>query len=178
MFATPLAPQNHGEDTSRFVMDLKSVDALPSGPRAEGPASSGASAATVAPLRPELSPQGMRQIAEWVSTSPNRPVEITLSPEELGRLRLTLSLSEVGVTVHLAAERPETMDLVRRHIDQLGQEFLSLGFENIAFAFDGQESAQGEETTDHFEGAVPEEEPDALPSPLRSAASSGLDLRL
>ena len=44
-------------------------------------------------------------------------VEVKLSPEELGRVRLSMTTAETGMTVLVTAERPETLDLIRRNID-------------------------------------------------------------
>lgn len=62
-------------------------------------------------------------------------MEIRLSPEELGRVRLAVSSSEAGIIVNVLAERPETMDLLRRNIGDLESAFQDLGYEDIAFSF-------------------------------------------
>ena len=94
--------------------------------------------------RPDLPANIARQLAEVVQQMPNRPVEITLKPQELGSVRLTVQHAEAGIVVHLTAERPETLDLMRRHIDQLGQDFQALGYSNISFSFGGED--QGSNT--------------------------------
>ena len=44
--------------------------------------------------------------------------EITLAPAELGRITLVVRAAEDGtLVVHLSAERPETLELARRHAD-------------------------------------------------------------
>lgn len=66
-----------------------------------------------------------------------RPVvELMLSPEELGPVRLTFTQTEPGVTVNVLADRAETLDLLRRNIDTLAQEFLDIGYESAQFTFD------------------------------------------
>lgn len=77
------------------------------------------------------------QMADALIKQPNRPVEITLNPEELGRVRIALNHADSGLTVTITAERPETLDLMRRHIEQLAIEFRRLGYENIGFEFSG-----------------------------------------
>ncbi|MEP3676243.1 flagellar hook-length control protein FliK [Sulfitobacter sp.] len=95
------------------------------------------------PLRADLAPQVARQIAEAMPHAAQRPVEIALSPEELGRVRMSISKDDGAITVNILAERPETLDLMRRHIDQLGQSFRSMGYEQITFAF-----GQGSDASD------------------------------
>ncbi|MGC1497590.1 MAG: flagellar hook-length control protein FliK [Sulfitobacter sp.] len=127
-----------------------------------------------------------RQLAEVVQHMPSRPVEITLSPEELGRVRLSVVTSETGIVVNVLAERPETLDLLRRHIDQLSQEFQDLGYQDIAFSFAGA----GTDTDNDGDNTQPEDhsgphakdvnQTDATATQIHLSAdpAAGLDLRL
>ena len=83
----------------------------------------------------QQSPQEIRltrnvatQLIEVARALPDRPVEITLNPEELGKLRMTVMTSEGAISVSLLAERAETTELLRRHIEILSQEFQALGY--------------------------------------------------
>ncbi|SHM09341.1 hook-length control protein FliK [Paracoccus solventivorans] len=60
-----------------------------------------------------------RQIADAIVRTSSGQVEITLDPIELGRV--TVLLGEDGNPGRLAllVERPETLELIRRHSDQL-----------------------------------------------------------
>ncbi|WP_158401972.1 flagellar hook-length control protein FliK [Celeribacter indicus] len=94
------------------------------------------SAIPIPQMRPDLPNRVAVQIAELARELPERPVEITLNPKELGRVRLSFHLSETGaIQVVVAAERPETLDLLRRNIDVLGSEFRQLGYQNSGFSF-------------------------------------------
>lgn len=128
------------------------------------------------------------QIADAARQLPDKPVEITLSPEELGKVRLSFHISENGaMNVVVAAERIETIDLMRRNIDSLINEFKSIGYEGSAFSFqsfDGHpQDPQGSGQT--AQGALSPEESTMEP-PLQSvdpvrvnlSTSSGMDLRL
>lgn len=95
-------------------------------------------------LRADMMPQITRQMAEAIPQAAQRPVEIALSPAELGRVRMSISTDDGSVVVSIIAERPETLDLMRRNIDQLGSTFRSMGYEQIAFSF-----GQGADTNDH-----------------------------
>ncbi len=83
------------------------------------------------------------QIADVVLASGDRAMELRLQPEELGRVSLTMSQDSGGLSVSLAIERPETLELVRRHIDTLASELRRLGYGNVTFAFDGGGSGPG-----------------------------------
>jgi hypothetical protein len=138
------------------------------------------------PARTDLPVHIARQLAEVAQHLPARPVEITLSPEELGRVRLSLVTSEHGIVVNVLAERPETLDLMRRHIDQLVQEFQSLGYEDIGFSFSSTEhGAPDEPDTQAKENKMQEVPLDPDDAGTKSAhihlstgATTGLDLRL
>src|SRR5690606_21551545 len=84
---------------------------------------------------------------EILSRHPDKPIEIALNPVELGRVRMELSRTENGVTVSIIADRPETLDLMRRHIDQLAAEFHRLGYTDIAFSF-GNGTQRGHDNED------------------------------
>lgn len=132
--------------------------------------------------RSDLPPQIARQLAEAIQQSPNRPVEITLKPQELGAVRLSVQQAEAGIIVSLTAERPETLDLMRRHIDQLGQDFQAMGYANIAFSFAGSDAEP-----DTQPGSTPSndtaeaEDTTAAPAThihLSNGTTGGVDLRL
>ena len=52
-------------------------------------------------------------MADALHRLPDRPVELTLNPEELGRVRMTLATHDAGITVTIVAERADTLDLMR-----------------------------------------------------------------
>lgn len=68
--------------------------------------------------------------------------DIAFSPEELGRVSLKLDRTGDGLVVHIIAERPETADLIRRNLSDLGQELEAIGFQNVDFSFDQQKENQ------------------------------------
>ncbi len=78
-----------------------------------------------------------QQVANGVRFHADKTVEITLKPAELGRVQISMSTGEQGVVVHVNAERPETIDLLRRHIDQLASEFQDIGYGQSEFHFGG-----------------------------------------
>lgn len=133
---------------------------------------------------PDLS----RQIAQRVIDAPDQAagpgIEIRLSPDELGPVRLTLRSVEGQMTVTVAVERPETLDLMRRHADQLQQDLRSLGY--LSVRLDMQ--AQGDRRApppERWPGAptdTPAAPQAAIPVPAVPLAAvgpaGGLDLRI
>lgn len=55
---------------------------------------------------------------------------------------MNISAVEAGITVSVVAERPETLDLMRRNIDQLAREFEIIGYNDINFSFSQGETQQ------------------------------------
>ncbi|KEO54241.1 flagellar hook-length control protein FliK [Thioclava pacifica] len=141
---------------------------------------------TSAPSTPALAQAVGQQIGTALAQMPDQPVEISLSPEELGRVRLTLHGHDQSMTVAVQAERPETLDLMRRHIDSLAREMRDLGYVTLNFTFDQNrgrnafaQRERSDEGQDWLSPQVPElaERPPARFVPIHSAAS-GLDLRM
>ena len=135
---------------------------------------------------PPMAVHVTQQLAAALADQPDRPVEIALSPEELGRVRMTLHHGEAGLTVAIHAERPETLDLMRRNIDMLVRDFRDLGYSEMSFSFSGQsgqdrpESRPGQPDSLAPAPAVGAPAP-RIPilAPLRlELGNGGLDLRI
>ncbi|MCF6316045.1 MAG: flagellar hook-length control protein FliK [Marinosulfonomonas sp.] len=133
--------------------------------------------------RPEVGRHIAQQLVEIARQMPDRPVELTLNPDELGRVRLTFTMSDGGIHVAVLAERGETMDLLRRHIETLAQEFRNMGYKDVNFDFsrNGQgNSGNTDSNPDDPEGQTqtPTETQTLTPVQLSLEPSTGLDLRL
>ncbi|WP_417250325.1 flagellar hook-length control protein FliK [Celeribacter sp.] len=131
------------------------------------------------------------QIVEAVKSLPDRPVEISLSPEELGRVRLTFQVSETGaMTVVVQAEKPDTAEMMRRNIHLLQEELSALGYEQSEFQFSentGGESHGNGSASRAFDSSAEGEVPELIrpamndaPVPVRVAldGSTRMDMRL
>ena len=128
---------------------------------------------------PETARHAASQIAVAVSNATGKTTEITLNPEELGRVRLSLKASDRAIVMHVSAERPETQDLLRRHMDILAQEFRQLGSTSISFSIEQQSNA-GNAQDQHPEEVSELEVQSlaAIPQATSRQITSGLDLRI
>jgi hypothetical protein len=144
-------------------------------------------AATSATNRIELPTHIASQIADVARQLPDRPVEITLSPEELGKVRLSFHLSENGaMQVVIAAERADTLDLLRRNVESLITEFRDLGYADSGFTFQNFDQGTQQGGSDAFSppigSSATSDMTDSMPSetPVRLSlgSASGMDLRL
>ncbi|MEO0915585.1 MAG: flagellar hook-length control protein FliK [Pseudomonadota bacterium] len=105
----------------------------------------------------------VNQVIQSVSRAPGDAViEVRLQPEELGRVRLAMSPGDVGITVQVNADRPETLDLLRRNIDALEQELKENGFTDMSFSFGSDTSGEPDGSKardDHVSVVLSEEQP-------------------
>lgn len=71
------------------------------------------------------------------SAMPDGPprTEITLAPEELGKVHIHFTGQDDSLQVRLFVERPETLDLLRRQADLLAQELRQSGLSHASLSF-------------------------------------------
>ena len=138
---------------------------------------------------PEVARGVIRQLANAATLNlAARPVELSLDPAELGRVRLTLAVSDAGVSVSIVAERPETLDLMRRNADALAAEYRALGYADVTLSFGAAADGPGSDSTPGHEnapaeslaesGRAPALPDDAAPLKLRLGDSGRLDIRV
>jgi hypothetical protein len=155
------------------------------------PAAPASSQATTTSASPPAAPTAaalaaapvLRQIADAIGQTAAGSIEIRLSPEELGHVRMSLHSVDGGLSVQIGVERPETLDLIRRHLPDLERAFRDLGHQSLSFAFsEGRPDRQPAQPQPSRPTATPGFDPTpaqgspASPGTLRVA--SGLDLRL
>ncbi|MDA9207953.1 flagellar hook-length control protein FliK [Octadecabacter sp.] len=146
-------------------------------------ASLSSTAMNVANTVKTTAPTVVQQIAAALAQSSGQSTQIALNPEELGRVRISLSSNEMGLVVNIVAERPETADLMRRNIDSLLQDFSELGYDNPTFDFQSDGGTDGEKTSNQSATSSDGMSADVvLTQPetptLRHTATGGLDLKL
>lgn len=149
-----------------------------------GSAAPGTESARPVPAVPLHRPVAV-QLAEAITAagpgSDGSGIEITLATEELGQVRLSLHQGERGLTVQVQAERPETAELIRRHLPDLDRDLRDLGHGSVAFSF-GDRPQQGREPpqADVFARDGDAARPVTAPRPAAPArgGTAGLDIRL
>jgi flagellar hook-length control protein FliK len=99
---------------------------------------------TSATHRSELPRMVASQMAEAFAAKGEQKVEVSLNPQELGKVSMRVVTSETGITMVIQTERPETGDLMRRHIHELAEEFRQMGYEDISFEFSGGQADGGQ----------------------------------
>jgi len=116
---------------------------------------------------------------------PGAPLDLALDPPELGRVRLSFGEAGGALLLTITAERPETAELMRRHLGLLAEEFGRAGLDapqvNISQDGDGRRSPpmvapreQGHAGAD----VATVQARAAAPSGLNIRPDSGLDIRI
>lgn len=132
---------------------------------------------------PIAAQQFVAQILPQASAAKTGPIELVLNPAELGHLRFEIHQKGAHLEVVLLAERPETLELLRRYGDQLASEFRNAGFSGASLSFghwdrrhDGQPPARfvAHSQDDLSPVALPQQ---AKPQ-LRQGDARNLNLRL
>lgn len=151
-----------------------------------GAASGSATMAAPAPAAPAPVLATPGQLAPLVVTAARQggPADITvmLSPEELGTLQMRVTMEGDALRVTLLAERPETLDLLRRNGEQLLADLRNLGFGGATLGFGSFGGGAAPQPPDRDDAAdvlpataAPQQIP---PAPSRVQRAGGLDLRL
>jgi len=154
-------------------------------------AAKAAAPARPTPAPPNLNEQISVQIKKAVSQGTDR-IRIQLKPAELGRLDIQLEVSQDGrVAAIVNADRPETLDMLRRDARGLQQALQDAGLQmdsnNLSFNLgngnapseeqlaDGRNAATGDEQTTNAAGNVEDSE-DA--TPRRQSTNSMIDVEV
>ncbi|KPQ07019.1 MAG: Flagellar hook-length control protein [Rhodobacteraceae bacterium HLUCCA12] len=167
------------------------IDTSGRGPRGDATLSLSLAPAQVAPQpeiagargQPDLGRETAHQIATQVTQLGKGRFELSLSPGELGKVDMWLHDSDNRLTLTVNAERPETMDLIRRHIGLLEQELRQMGLGSLSLQLgdNGAPGSRGEQQGRDgaaVDAAVGAEPVAPNPSTAPGVARDHLDLRL
>lgn len=127
----------------------------------------------------------LQQVARKLTDGAEGVVEIALSPEELGKVRLVIAPGEKpAVTVH--ADRPETYDLLRRNAEALDKELRSAGIFGADISFSGGNDRPGNRNQPFLAASRSSGSRDHIvsfaehttPAKARSAVDRRIDIRI
>ncbi|MFD1342195.1 flagellar hook-length control protein FliK [Litorisediminicola beolgyonensis] len=122
------------------------------------------------------------QVFEALQQRVDGRLELRLEPEELGRLRISISGHETAQSIQISAERADTADLLRRHLTLLRSELANGASAQLDvsqgrdFGRSGDSKPSSEQPTSDLE--ISETEVQAHPVRRTGSAASGIDLRL
>jgi hypothetical protein len=129
-------------------------------------------------------PQIVTQLAGALIRNAQGATELALSPEELGRVRLRMEPDAAHpgrMVILISVERPETLELFRRHAGELADAIRAAGYSeaDIGFGHEGEDRRPGGQHAS-AEGAPgrTSDDPDPPPRSARHPAGNNLYLRL
>ena len=109
-------------------------------------------------------------------------IEVALNPEELGRVSIVLNGREDGMHMTISAERPETLDMMRRHLSVLEAEFQNFGLGDLSFdlgtSADAQQDGSDAKDAIQFSDAPPEHDTEIGPITSKLGHDGRIDMRL
>jgi len=130
-------------------------------------------------------PQLAARLTAALTPGAEGETELALSPEELGQVRVKLKPDAAHpdrLVVMITFERPETLDLFRRHAGELADAFRAAGYAGADIGFGQQDSGQAD--PGRREGTAgrsldgPSRPDPSPPAPPRLLGAASLDLRL
>ncbi|MDR7126827.1 hypothetical protein J2X53_003672 [Pseudorhodobacter sp. 4114] len=183
---TPLQPTDLTRNAAANDAALVNADMPPLNREGAGqglPASFPSSALPAGTGPPPVAHQVAQSIIQTLKMAGDGPIALTLRPEELGQLRFEISTTGDRLAVILFVERPEAMELIRRHGDQLLSDLRLSGFSQPTLSFGDWAQRDGRAGTPSGQPAstapVPEgDSPAVIEPPHRFTATGRLDLRL
>ena len=125
------------------------TDAPPTiqGDAAIPPSSNAPLPAQTAPPAPPSANPFAAQLAEDLHAVSARAedgtITLQLRPEELGKLQFHLSRTAEGLHIHLIVDQPATLDLLRKHADDLLGDLRQGGFAGTTLSFAGSGAGDG-----------------------------------
>uniref|UniRef100_A4WVS0 Flagellar hook-length control protein-like C-terminal domain-containing protein n=1 Tax=Cereibacter sphaeroides (strain ATCC 17025 / ATH 2.4.3) TaxID=349102 RepID=A4WVS0_CERS5 len=153
---------------------------VPEAERLPGPAPTGSPAGAeprpaAEPARGQVPPPHLPVPGASAAPAGEDAVEIVLQPDDIGQIRMTMAQEGDHLRVLVQADRADTLDMMRRHADQLGAEFRQAGFSGASLSFGSREGRPSPCRPDGSGGEVAELQP-AVPATARP--TSGLDRRI
>ena len=145
------------------------------------------------PAMPAVSPTASRpqtpeakivsQISTAISTASKDTVEIRLDPPELGRVIISITQTDSGLSATVTSEKAEIADLLRRHAELLSRELSKSGFSEASLQFSHRDQQQDRSTYEgdktRFSSASPEQtEVTSTIEMILQSQSGSLDIRL
>ncbi|WP_168201318.1 flagellar hook-length control protein FliK [Qingshengfaniella alkalisoli] len=130
--------------------------------------------------RAEIVRQVAQGLVEVIQRGADDAIEVSLNPEELGRVRISLTQGDSGLLVALSADRGETLDLLRRYITDLQSDLCRLGYGQASFDFSesGRDHPADESSTSQNGGDAASVSESTSVEAEQLPVASGLDLRL
>lgn len=144
----PAAIEKPKEKTLAAVRGFELAQELAPAPSDRGTQSPVAQAATeIRHHQAAVTPASIEAAAQVVAAiradRGSNEIDVRLDPPELGRVRISLTIERSDiVTATVSSERTDTLDLMRRHQDELARELERAGFSKVRLDFSASDSGR------------------------------------
>jgi hypothetical protein len=122
------------------------------------------------------------QMKTHSATGKPSTIELTLTPEDLGKIRLVMVPDGDKIRIVIHADRPETLDLIRRNTDSFSADLRQAGYSNASFSFGSSNGRQPDQQTQGLAFETPADTAPVSPAISKPHANrsnlGGLDLRV
>ena len=123
------------------------------------------------------------QISTVISNTSKGTVEIRLDPPELGRVIISITQSDSGLSATIISEKPEISDLLRRHAELLSRELSKSGFSETSLEFSHRDQQQERSAFEDGKVRFPQFSPEHVEETsareiILQSQSGSLDIRL
>ncbi len=131
-----------------------------------------------AATQPQVAQQVFAQIMVAVEQAKTNDIEITLDPEDLGKVRIVLSPKEGGYDITVIASREQTLDMMRKFGSDLSASFAALGYGHTDLNFESSGDESGGQERRPTDGQADSQPEHTDMPPQLHVMRGGLDLKL
>lgn len=100
---------------------------------------------------PQVQQEVIQNVIVAVKNVKDGPTEIRLDPPELGRVLVTINQTDTTVIAVVTADKPEILDLMRRHSELFTRELANVGFKEAELSFSHNQQHNGEEDREYVD---------------------------
>jgi len=129
----------------------------------------------------ELQAAVIQQVSGAIAKLADGKVELRLDPPELGRVTISFSSTDSGISAQIIGEKQDIVDLLRRHAEIFSRELTKSGISDAALDFSFQDTG-GEDEPQGAAHTIPGREHGEAgyypPEYTNTPANDGLDIRL
>ncbi len=120
------------------------------------------------------------QLPQLLTKADKQTIELRLDPPELGRVTIHLTTNDQQVTAQVIADRPDTVDLMRRHAELLAATLARAGFSQADLSFQQGQSQNNKGEFEQFQSiaGISESDEPAISTPILTGQDGRLDIRL
>lgn len=135
------------------------------------------SVSTVPPPQVAVPVPVATQIAQSIAAAEGPQIEVKLSPEELGTVRIVMSARDSGMQVTVFAERSETLEVLKNDEAGLQADLESMGFSGSDLSFEQESPDENSEQTNQIDDGLAQTDLNTTTLVTNTLSQTGIDIR-